>query len=262
MSLIVQLSDIHFGSEDADAIARCEAHIKEAAPDLLVICGDLTQRGRRREFDAAAEWLSGFDMPKLIVPGNHDTPMFDLASRALDPFARFKRHFEACQDEVRVKGIVAVGLNTARGWQVRRNWAEGSVDLEDLDEAIVRAGEQKADMKLLACHHPFRSLPHAPLRVRTRRGRRACDKVAASHIQMVLTGHVHTPSAVLRQRANGAYLAVSSGTLSTRLRAEPPSFNMIRLENDQIDISRCDLIDGQMTETGMGRFDAHFERSD
>ncbi|HAQ76798.1 MAG TPA: hypothetical protein DCR96_09935, partial [Hyphomonas sp.] len=152
-----------------------------------------------------------------------------------------------------------VGLNTARGWQARRNWAEGSVNLDDLDEAIVRAGKSRAEVKLIACHHPFHSLPGAPLRTRTRRGRRASDMVAASHVQMVLTGHVHTPSVVVRQRANGCYLAVSSGTLSVRLRAEPPSFNLIRLEEGELRIDRCDIHEDGPKISRMGAFDANLE---
>ena len=85
MTLIAQIADIHFGAEDDSAIADAEACIKEARPDMLVVCGDLTQRGRTREFDAAADWLDRFDLPKLIVPGNHDTPMFNLAARAAEP---------------------------------------------------------------------------------------------------------------------------------------------------------------------------------
>ncbi|WP_339796217.1 metallophosphoesterase [uncultured Hyphomonas sp.] len=259
MTVIAQISDIHFGAEDENAIEAAEACIKSTKPDMLVVCGDLTQRGRTREFDAAAEWLDRFDMPKLVVPGNHDTPMFNVAARAAEPFKRFKRRFNQQFEVVEAGGAIAVGINTARGWQARRNWAEGSVNLDDLDEAIVRAGKSRAEVKLIACHHPFHSLPGAPLRTRTRRGRRASDMVAASHVQMVLTGHVHTPSVVVRQRANGCYLAVSSGTLSVRLRAEPPSFNLIRLEEGELRIDRCDIHEDGPKISRMGAFDANLE---
>jgi len=256
MTLIAQLSDIHFGAEDVDAIEKTEAFLKDINPDLLVVCGDLTQRGRNREFEAAAEWLAGFDFPKLVVPGNHDTPMLNLAVRTSDPFSRFTRHFGLRFQQARVDNLIAVGLNTARGWQMRRNWAEGSVNLDELDTAIVRAGQSDADVQVLVCHHPFHSNPDAPLRTRTRRGRRAGNKIAASDVQLVLSGHVHTPSAVLRKQENGAYLAVSSGTLSTRLRTEPPSFNLIRLEKSMLKIDRCDLHNDGPVLSSMGTFDA------
>lgn len=259
MPLIAQISDIHFGAEDEAAIEAAGSCIRQAGADMLVVCGDLTQRGRTREFDAAAAWLDGFDMPKLIVPGNHDTPMFNLAARAADPFGRFARRFGPYSDVAEAGGIVAVGLNTARGWQVRRNWAEGAVNLEELDGAIIRAATADADMRLIACHHPLQSLPGAPLRTRTRRGRRASDKLAASAVQILLTGHVHTPAVAVRQRANGRFLAVSSGTLSTRLRAEPPSFNLIRLEAGQIEVSRCDIHRDGPEVSRMGVFDANLE---
>lgn len=257
MTLIAQIADIHFGAEDDSAIADAEACIKEARPDMLVVCGDLTQRGRTREFDAAADWLDRFDLPKLIVPGNHDTPMFNLAARAAEPFKRFKQRFSRYFESAEAGQAIAVGLNTARGWQARKNWAEGMVNLTQLDEALFRAAESDAALKLLACHHPFHSLPGAPLRTRTRRGRRASDKVAASHVQIVLTGHVHTPSVTLRERANGCYLAVSSGTLSVRLRAEPPSFNLIRMESADVMVDRCDLLGDGPRLTRMGEFKSH-----
>lgn len=257
MPLIAQISDIHFGAEDEGAIEAAASCIRQAGADMLVVCGDLTQRGRAREFEAAAAWLDGFDMPKLIVPGNHDTPMFNLAARAANPFGRFDKLFARHFEVVEAGEAIAVGLNTARGWQVRRNWAEGTVDLEDLDEAIIRAAESDARLKMIACHHPFHSLPGAPLRTRTRRGRRASDKLAASHVQVLLTGHVHTPSVTLRERANGCYLAVSSGTLSVRLRAEPPSFNLIRLDGGNVSIDRCDLVGDGPRVSRMGDFEAH-----
>lgn len=257
MTLIAQISDVHFGAEDERAIAEAAACIEEAGPDMLVLCGDLTQRGKRSEFEAAATWLDQFDLPKLVVPGNHDTPMFNLAARAAEPFKRFKSLFSDLFDVAEAGEAIAVGLNTARGWQVRRNWAEGTVNLDDLDEAIIRAAESDATLKMIACHHPFHSLPGAPLRTRTRRGRRASDKVAASHVQVLLTGHVHTPSVTLRQRANGCYLAVSSGTLSVRLRAEPPSFNLVRLEDGNVCVDRCDMRSDGPKLSRMGEFEAH-----
>ena len=254
MPLIAQLSDIHFGTEDREALDAAAACLAETQPDMMVVCGDVTQRGRRREFAAAAEWLSQFDVPKLVVPGNHDPPLLNLAARASAPFARFDRYFADVKDCAAAAGVVAVGLNTARGWQVRRNWAEGSVDLEDLDAAIARAGAADAGLRILACHHPFRSLPDAPLRTRTRRGGRACKRVADSPVDLLLTGHVHTPSSVPRLYPSGGYLAVAAGTLSTRLRAAPPSFNLIRASRDEVRIEACLIEAGRVRKEQLARY--------
>lgn len=115
-------------------------------------------------------------------------------------------------------GSVSIdGLNTARGWQARSNWAEGSVRLDHLAEIVSR--DAPADsLRMLACHHPFRSPTDAPLRTRTRRGALASEMLAGSDISVLLTGHVHAPHAELIGEATGNYIAISAGTLSTRFR--------------------------------------------
>jgi len=77
MMRIIQLADLHFGSENPAAIADAAELIASEAPDALMICGDLTQRGARSEFEAAHAWLDQFDVPQLVVPGNHDTPLLN-----------------------------------------------------------------------------------------------------------------------------------------------------------------------------------------
>ncbi|MEO0715196.1 MAG: metallophosphoesterase, partial [Pseudomonadota bacterium] len=85
---IVQLSDIHFGVEDRGALALAGSVIESSEPDALIICGDLTQRGKRSEFAAAREWIDGFSRPTLVVPGNHDTPLLNMVERVTSPFDR------------------------------------------------------------------------------------------------------------------------------------------------------------------------------
>ncbi|MGB3627369.1 MAG: metallophosphoesterase, partial [Henriciella sp.] len=120
-----------------------------------------------------------------------------------------------------------VGLNTARGWQTRSNWAEGSVNLEKLETVISEAKDNSDRRSFLICHHPFLSPPDAPLRTATKRGRRASRRLAQSGIRFLLTGHVHAPSVTVVEHKAQAYVALSAGTLSTRLRSNPASFNLI-----------------------------------
>ncbi|MFC6200049.1 metallophosphoesterase family protein [Ponticaulis profundi] len=240
----IQFSDIHFGAEDPAAIEAATDFAQTENADATIICGDLTQRGKQSEFLAARNWLDTLPGPKLTVAGNHDTPLLHLWHRARKPFSRYASYFEAFEGPLIVKGVRFCGLNTSRGWQFRRNWAEGAVRLRDLDEIL--DGKTYDAATVIACHHPFLSPPGSPLNTRTRRGRRASKRLMSSGVQLLLTGHVHTPSVTFREGEHGSgYLSVSAGTLSRRLREAPPSFNVIELDDDTISINIHSFRNGQ-----------------
>src|SRR5438128_2437132 len=53
MYRIAHLSDLHFGAEIPAVVAALAAELERDPPDLVAISGDLTMRGRSREFRAA-----------------------------------------------------------------------------------------------------------------------------------------------------------------------------------------------------------------
>ena len=250
MTTLIQLSDLHFGAEDALALRLASEHIRDDPPDALVVCGDLTQRGKRREFAAAREWLDGFGLPQLVVPGNHDTPLLNLPARMTDPFERYRDHFGEAAPELAVGDWHVAGINTARGWQARANWAEGVVNLEDLSGRLAGATSRR----IIVCHHPFVSPPQTPLRTSTRRGREADAMLQESAAALLLTGHVHAPSASLRRTPAGAYLAISAGTLSSRLRDHPPGFNRLILEKDALQAEAFESFGGRLVRRPLGQW--------
>ncbi|MCA9159427.1 MAG: metallophosphoesterase, partial [Planctomycetales bacterium] len=73
---IMQISDLHFGPPLVPDVAEAAlASCVRLAPDLLVVSGDLTQRARREQFEAARDYLQRFPtIPRLVIPGNHDVP--------------------------------------------------------------------------------------------------------------------------------------------------------------------------------------------
>ena len=232
MSKIIQVADIHFGTENPRALRAFEAAMEAIEPDAIAVCGDLTQRGKREEFDAAREWIGQFTVPRLVVAGNHDTPLLNIYERVMSPFERHDSYFDHLSEPVVLDNAVLAGINTSRGWQTRKNWAEGSVNLDDLEAAITVGEETGGKTGFLICHHPFLSPPDAPMRTATRRGRRASRRLAKSGFRYLLTGHVHVPSVTVVEHEGECYIAVSSGTLSTRLRSSPASFNLIDISGE------------------------------
>src|SRR5687767_11534600 len=81
MRTIAHISDLHFGRVDPPVVEGLAADLARRKPTLLVVSGDFTQRARRKQYEQAAGFLKRLPGPQLVVPGNHDIPMFDIIRR-------------------------------------------------------------------------------------------------------------------------------------------------------------------------------------
>jgi 3',5'-cyclic AMP phosphodiesterase CpdA len=241
---LLHVSDIHFGAEDADALEAFSGFLDRVKPDAVLVAGDITQSGRRREFAAARDWLAGLGVQIIAAPGNHDTPALHLplrfAERMMTPFERYSRYFgefdavgglvELCGGMVRISAI-----NTARGVQGRLNWADGVIKLEDLEAALALLSQGPSNAwRILLCHHPLREPGHSRISVDTRRGGEALRRCAAAHVDAIVTGHVHDAFAHPIHSPRGQMVQMGSGTLSTRLRATQPSFCLMTIDRQHL----------------------------
>lgn len=67
------LGDLHFGSPNGERMARAAiADINGAGAELVIQLGDVTDQGRRSEFEAAAKVLREVEPPLTTMLGNHD----------------------------------------------------------------------------------------------------------------------------------------------------------------------------------------------
>ena len=78
MSTVLQISDPHFGTEQAPVVEALAALADQQQPDLVVLSGDITQRARPAQFAAARAFVDRLGVPVLAIPGNHDIPLFAL----------------------------------------------------------------------------------------------------------------------------------------------------------------------------------------
>jgi len=131
MRTIVHISDLHFGRHGnvvAEALHEC---IVKASPDLLVVSGDLTQRARHVEFTAARAFLDRMSpVPMVIVPGNHDVPLYDVVRRFVRPLGRFRRLISPIVEPFFADEIAVLGINTARSLAIK----SGRISLEQMDK--------------------------------------------------------------------------------------------------------------------------------
>lgn len=225
MFSIVQISDLHFGREDQDVAKAGEAIIKKLKPDLIVIAGDLTQRNRSKECFLALEFLRRINRPILIVPGNHDIPFFNIYARFRKPLSHYDRYFNSMYVSVFENDFLnIIGLNTTSRFQVK----DGKLRSNDMEMVIESFDKTKqSKWNILVTHHPFSRIRknHHPILM---------DKFLAS-IDVWLSGHLHRFKLENLQYRGETYdgLQCISGTfISTRLRSEENSFNVLEFENN------------------------------
>jgi len=232
---LFHVSDLHFGREDVEAVARFAAIVREERPDAVICTGDLTMRARSREFAAATEWLKTLGVPVTIEPGNHDLPYFNPVQRLLDPYKRFRRVEAAIERPMGLPGALIVPLKTTARIQPRRlSW--GRVSQSGLIEALALLAQKPAGvMAIVTCHHPLVRTGfegHGD----TLGGAAALAALAEAGADAVLSGHVHDAFDVAWREAGRTVRLIGAGTLSRRTRTTAASFNEIRVQGDSLDV--------------------------
>ncbi len=241
MRTLVHLSDLHFGRIDPAVVEPLLATVARLRPDLVVVSGDLTQRAKASEFAAARAFLDRFQMPRLVVPGNHDVPLYRVWERFLSPLGKYRRFIDDELEPVFVDDEIAVlGINTARSLTFK----SGRINDEQI-EAIRRHFDAPSAnrVRIVVTHHPFDLRDEPEPGALVGRAGAAMAAFAACGVDLLLAGHFHvSQSGDTAQRyplPGYSALAVQAGTAtSTRGRGEANSFNVLRIEQDRISIER------------------------
>jgi 3',5'-cyclic AMP phosphodiesterase CpdA len=240
MRTIVHLSDLHFGRLDARLVQPLLAAIRSLSPELVAISGDLTQRARRNQFAEARTFIRALECAHLVVPGNHDVPLYDVARRFIRPLARYKEFVTDDLEPVYVDDeIVVMGLNSARSLTFGR----GRLNASQITRAAERLrGVDPRLVKIIVTHHPF-DLPDAYGDAHlVGRASAAMAQFAEAGADLFLAGHLHVShighTAERYKIAGHSALVVQAGTISARLRGEPNSFNVLRVDRPRISVER------------------------
>ena len=242
MRRIVHLSDLHFGKVDTAVAEALVRSVNELAPNVVVVSGDLTQRARTREFQDAREFLDRLPSPQIVVPGNHDVPLYNVIDRFARPLEKFQKYITPESAPVFAdEEIAIVGINTARSLTIKG----GRVNAEQVSliRDVLNAQSENA-LKIVVTHHPF-DLPEGTEAASVvGRADKFLPQLAACGAEVFLAGHLHIGGVVesaKRYELEGSkvVLVIQAGTAaSVRGRGEVQSFNVIEIKNGVLTITQ------------------------
>ena len=208
VSVLLHLSDPHFGAEESGAVTALLALAEQERPDVVVASGDITQRARAAEFDAAQRFFERLDARHvLVVPGARDIPLWDLPQRLLAPFAGFRRVFgDNLEPRLIAPFVWIAGLVSPRRWR----HANGALSRDQvLRTAQWLQAAPPGVLKVVAVHHPMAAMHWYDEDDVVPGATEALARWAEAGVHVVLGGHTHRPSALaVRPTAGGPGLAL------------------------------------------------------
>ena len=261
MIRIAHLTDVHFGritrSEIVDVVI---GEVNAAAVDLVVVSGDLTQRARPRQYEAAVAMLKAFTAPVMVVPGNHDVyPWWRPVLRLFRPLRRYKQYVtDALMPAFEEGGVAILGINSAYGWTVKGGWIGED---ERARIASFFAGQDAGVFKILVVHHHLIPIEGVGRRGVTRGGRPTLEAAAQAGVELILSGHFHISCIEPIEAASRRLVRVHGGTATSdrgRGRHHGANFyNVITVtpEDFAIEERRYDPEARHFKPVGLTRFD-------
>lgn len=237
MTTVLHISDTHFGTEQAAVVeAFLQLHAQQK-PDLVIASGDITQRARRSQFRAARDFFSRLATPSVVIPGNHDIPLFNLALRIFAPYANYTSAFgHDLQPEFIADELLVIGVNTTR----RYRHIDGEISADQIRYVCERlACAHAAQLKVVVTHQPVLVItPNDEMNL-LHGYREAIEAWSEAGVDLILGGHIHLPY-VRALRSEGIaqpVWAVQAGTaVSWRIRDNVSnSVNIIRYESSTRD---------------------------
>ncbi|MDA8453036.1 metallophosphoesterase [Acidovorax sp. NCPPB 3859] len=226
MSVLMHLSDLHFGAHDPRACAAVQALARALPVSVVVVSGDLTQRATVPQFEAAHAFISALPVRHtLVMPGNHDLPLFAWWERLGGAYRRYARWWGDDREPVcDAGGFFVVGVDTTRAWRHRR----GSLSPEQIDRAAQRlAAAPPGRWRIIATHHPLVARHPGDADHRPHRAAEALARWRAAGAELLLSGHAHEPGLV--EALPGLRAAQAGTAVSVRLRAQAPN-SLLTLE--------------------------------
>lgn len=263
MTVLLHISDTHFGTEEPPVVAALQSLARELRPDAVILSGDITQRARSAQFAAARAFCDSLGVQRLLtLPGNHDIPLYNVAARLFSPYAGYQACFgKELEPELEFADVLVIGVNTTRPHRHK----DGEVSAAQINRVVKRLHQARRDqLRVVVTHQPACVLRPEDEENRLHGGEAAVQAWSRAGADLVLGGHIHLPfvsDACARARAGTRrpLYCVQAGTaLSHRVRhGSPNSVNVIRWQppangdarQAQVERWDFDLADGRFELT-------------
>jgi HipA-like protein len=278
---LLHLSDLQFGPhhrfDEAGALGSLLERLRQdldplmqrdgLAPDLIVLTGDLTEGGKKSEFDQVlhfARKLAGLvELPPrrvVLIPGNHDVnwkaseayfntceadeteplrPFWPKLRHYADFFARFYEgepgiHFTEEEPwslfEYPELSVVVAGLDSAMAESHRREDHYGFLGEKQLRDfaAKLRPYKEQGYLRIGAVHH---DVLHPAQNPQAQQDRRDFEHILRPYLNVVLHGHTHEENLAWLHRTVPV-LGIGSASVKQELRAPevPNEYQIVQLQ--------------------------------
>lgn len=265
MKRLLQISDLHFGTEKPEVMAALTALAHAKKPDVLVVSGDITQRATVAQFSRAKAFCDQLNIPAMVsLPGNHDLPLFNLFVRLARPYARYQQAFgQHLEPAVTTPELCLVTVNTTRWWR-HKNGEVSKAQIQRVCKQLEHATKQQ--LRVVVVHQPVYVPRPQDEHDRLRGWQMAVCAWAQAGADIVMGGHIHLPYVQDMSLGvipvNRRIWCVQAGTaVSSRIRREAPnSVNLIEYAPESGEL-RCSVErwDYQFEKTAgyFARVDSH-----
>jgi len=236
MTRLLQISDLHFGTEVPQVVEALVRMAHATAPDVLVVSGDLTQRATAHQFAAARHFVDRLGVAVMLaIPGNHDISLHKPWERLLRPYAAMQAAFgSVLETAYATDDLLLVTVNTTRAYR-HKNGEVSASQIERVAERLRAATPRQA--RIVVTHQPIAVARPQDEPDLLRGGGAALQAWAAAGADVVLGGHIHLPYLLpVPQQAlagKGPLWVINAGTaVSHRTRHEAGnSVNLLHLSS-------------------------------
>ena len=247
MRKVLHITDVHFGRDhQSDRSAGIIELSLARRPDVVVFSGDLTKRAKPSQFAQARHFVDALGAPAIVVPGNHDVPLFRVWERVFSPFGAYRRHFDPQLEPIfEDDELLIVGINTAHAWTFTggRIWRRRLQEVE-----CCLAADAGRRFAIVVQHHQMIPVPGYGSEEVFRNARAAARALERGGADLVLSGHVHLSylgdSTAIDDQAERAIPVLFSGTASsTRGRGPEKDRNTchwLEIDRDEVLVDRLE----------------------
>lgn len=242
MTTLLQVSDMHFGTEIPAVVEALVGFAQRARPDVLIVSGDITQRARSGQFSAAWRFCERTGVPRVLaVPGNHDIPLFNLPARVFSPYGNYMRNFgHDLEPEYVSPDVLVVSVNTTR-WYRHKHGEVGPEQIARVEHRLRSATPRQ--LRVVVTHQPVHVTATSDTNNLLRGHKLAVDAWARAGAHLILGGHIHLPHI---EPVAGMWSVLAGTAVSQRLRSgHPNSVNLIRYSGGECTIERWDYVDNE-----------------